>query len=153
MTNHERYQQSMREALIQADLARVNNEVPIGAVIIDNSTGNIITAARNETETRQDPSAHAEVLAIQAATKIKNNWRLSECSLIVTAEPCTMCAGIILQSRIPVIVFGCDEPKTGAVGSLYDLLSSNNVRVIRGVLAEECKTILQAFFKSRRQET
>jgi len=110
----------------------------------------IIAADHNRTETLSDPSAHAEVLVIRQLAAVQKNWRLDNAALFVTAEPCTMCAGTILQARIPLVVFGCVEPVSGAVGSCYDLLSSRNIRIIQGVLEDSCKNILQDFFKARR---
>jgi tRNA(adenine34) deaminase len=144
-------QHFMQAALAEATTASEKNEVPIGAVLVCMKEKKIISAGHNLTESLNDPTAHAEVLAIRKASEIKKNWRLDKTALFITAEPCTMCAGTILQSRISSVIFGCMEPATGAVGSCYDLLSSKNVRVIQGILEEESRNILQNFFKARRQ--
>jgi tRNA(adenine34) deaminase len=140
----------MSKALDQAALAAQLQEVPIGAVLVSINEKKIIAADHNRTETLSDPSAHAEVLVIRQLAAVQKNWRLDNAALFVTAEPCTMCAGTILQARIPLVVFGCVEPVSGAVGSCYDLLSSRNIRIIQGVLEDSCKNILQDFFKARR---
>ena len=140
----------MQAALGRAKLAFEKKEVPIGAALLDTISQRIIASAHNQTEILHDPSAHAEMIAIRAAAEQKKNWRLSDLILFVTAEPCTMCAGCILQARIQTVVFGCKEPNTGAAGSLYDLLSSSGVRVISGVLGVECQTMMSDFFLKRR---
>lgn len=142
----------MEEALLQAELAAKNNEVPIGAVV---SIGEKIVAKRyNETESQNSPCAHAEILAIQDAAKTLSNWRLTECALTVTVEPCTMCVGAILQARIPLVIFGCSEPLTGALGSRWDLsLNENgeqNFRIIRNIQGDKATSLMQSFFKKQR---
>lgn len=142
----------MRHALEQARAAESLGEVPVGAVVAVG--GEIVARAHNLTESLKDPSAHAELLAIRSATAKAENWRLSDAVLCVTLEPCSMCAGAIKLSRIPLLVFGAPDPKAGAVGSLYDLLadprSGPAPRVITGVLADECGSILTTFFSRRR---
>jgi len=142
----------MRLALIQAQLAFEQGEVPIGAVVVYN--GQVIAAAHNEKEQRKDPTAHAEVLAIQRATKVLENWRLTDAILYVTLEPCPMCAGAIIQSRLKQIVYGCADLKGGATGSVMNVLDyklwNHRVDVVAGVLEEECSGILKLFFKRLR---
>ena len=142
----------MHLALIQAQLAFEQGEVPIGAVVVYN--GQVIAAAHNEKELRKDPTAHAEVLAIQRATKILGNWRLTGAILYVTLEPCPMCAGAIVQSRLKQIVYGCADLKGGATGSVMNVLDyklwNHRVDVVAGVLEEECAGMLKLFFKRLR---
>lgn len=142
----------MQEALIEAAAAAANDEVPVGAVIAHN--GQIIARGHNTTEVDRTIIAHAELHAINAATRALNNWRLSECVLCVTLEPCTMCIGAIRLARIPTIIFGAGDSKQGAVGSLYDLTQDPRlgapVRVISGTRSAECESILRQFFKRSR---
>ena len=126
--------------------------MPIGAVIVRN--GEVIAAAGNEREQRKDPTAHAEVLAIRAASKALGGWRLPDTTLYVTLEPCAMCAGAIILARIPKVVFGAWDPKAGAGGSILDVLAqpglNHHPEVKGGVLREECAAMLSSFFASRR---
>jgi len=149
LPNHE---EQMREALKQARLSAANSEVPVGAVIIRD--GEIIASAHNETEQRRCAIAHAEILAIERASAKLSRWRLDDCQLFVTLEPCPMCIGAIVLARIPELYFGCHDPKLGAVGSLFDLSAHNfcgeKLTVYSGLLADECRGVLQDFFKSRR---
>jgi len=142
----------MRLALAQAEAAREENEVPVGAVIVHK--GRVIAQARNQREQLQDPAAHAEMIAITQAAEFLGTWRLENCTLYVTLEPCPMCAGAILQARIPTVVYGAADPKAGAVRSLYRLLEDERLNhtceVIDGVLAEPCGAILTEFFKAQR---
>ncbi len=142
----------MQEALIEAKKAAAIGEVPVGAVIAHQ--GNIISRAHNLTESEKDATSHAEVLAIRAASKILGNWRLSEATLVVTLEPCTMCAGAIKLSRIPTIVFGTLDPRAGGMGSLYDVSADPRTgpvpRVVTGVCEEECSRVLKEFFSKLR---
>lgn len=146
----------MEEALSEAEIAASLGEVPVGAVIARRlgSGIEIIATAHNEVERRSDASAHAEMLAIQRASSAGGNWRLDDCVLAVTLEPCTMCAGAIKLARIPVVVFGADDPVMGAFGSLYDLSDlaarSPAPRIISGILAEKCSAVLKDFFETRR---
>ena len=149
--NHE---PMMQHALTQAEAALAEDEVPVGAVIVRH--GRLIAAAHNQRETLKDPTAHAEIIAItQAATAI-GNWRLDDCTLFVTLEPCPMCAGAIVQARIPHVVFGATDPKGGAVQSLFTLLDdprlNHRATVIGGILAEPCGDILSRFFQRMRKE-
>ena len=142
----------MQMALEQARQAEAEDEVPVGAIIVHR--GRVIAAAHNQREQLRDPTAHAEMLAItQAATAI-NDWRLEDCGLYVTLEPCPMCAGAIVQSRIPLVVYGATDAKAGAVSSLYHLLNDERLNhrsdVISEVLAPECGRLLTEFFARKR---
>jgi len=147
---HEIY---MRAALQQAELALSENEVPVGAVIVRNER--IIAAAYNQREQLRDPTAHAEMIAITQAAEAVGGWRLLECTLYVTLEPCPMCAGAILQARIPSLVYGAADPKAGAVSSLFRLLGdarlNHRTEVVPSVLDEDCGRILSEFFSQRRR--
>jgi tRNA(adenine34) deaminase len=127
--------------------------VPIGAVVVD-AEGRELAAACNAREALGDPTAHAEVLALRAAAAVRGEWRLPGCTLAVTIEPCTMCAGAIGLARVERVVFGAWEPKTGAVGSLWDVLRDrrqiHRPEVVAGVLAKECAALVEAFFADRR---
>ena len=142
----------MRLALQQAQQAQVEDEVPVGAIILNQDR--IIAAAYNQREQLHDPTAHAEMIAITQAAEAIGDWRLEHCTMYVTLEPCPMCAGAIIQSRIPRIVYGATDPKAGAVTSLYSLLTdtrlNHTVQVTGGVLAEDCGRILTNFFRSKR---
>ena len=142
----------MREALSEAEHARALGEVPVGAVLVHN--GNIIARAHNEVELRGDATRHAEMLAIERGCKELGDWRLSDTSLVVTLEPCPMCIGAMLLSRIPRLYFGCYDPRQGAVGSVFDLsnhpLLPASITVYRELLADECRAKLQEFFKDTR---
>jgi tRNA(adenine34) deaminase len=144
----------MKLALDQAEAAAVVDEAPIGAVIVHNER--VIAVARNEREALRDPTAHAEMIAITQAAAALENWRLAGCTLYVTLEPCPMCAGAIVQARIPRVVYGAVDPKAGAVRSLYRLLEdprlNHRCEVIEGVLAEQCGRVLSEFFKCKRLE-
>jgi tRNA(adenine34) deaminase len=143
----------MQEALAEAATAAKHNEVPVGAVIAHGDK--IIGRGHNTTETDKTVIAHAEIHAINAATKVLDNWRLAECVLCVTLEPCTMCLGAIRLARIPTLIFGAGDSKQGAVGSLYDLSQDPRLgtvpRVISNVRALECEALLQIFFSMRRK--
>lgn len=144
----------MRAALAVAQDALASGDVPVGAVIV-NKGGEIIATGHNERELHQDPTAHAEIVAIRRATEIVGQWRLEDHMLVVTLEPCAMCAGAITQSRISTLVFGAWDEKAGAVGSAWDLLrdprSLFKVEVHAGVLAEECSDILKEFIQGVRK--
>lgn len=148
------YERAMRAALERAKFGEVaSGDVPVGAVIL-NSKGEIVAMGNNQRELLRDPIAHAEMVAIRAASKSMGSWRLEECTLVVTLEPCAMCAGAIMQSRIPRVVFGAWDEKAGAAGSVWDLLrdprSLFKVEVITDVLADECRALLQEFFSKQR---
>jgi tRNA(adenine34) deaminase len=146
---HERF---MRLALEQAQAALAADEVPVGAVIVHGER--VIAAAHNQRETLRDPTAHAEMIAITQAAEALRDWRLEGCALYVTLEPCPMCAGAILQARLPLVVYGATDPKAGAVRSLYQLLSDPRLnhccQVVPGVLALPCGEILTQFFARQR---
>ena len=143
----------MLQALESAKLASEHGDVPVAALVLD-ASGNTIGAGRNERELRGDPTAHAEVLALRAAAEHTGDWHLESTTLVVTLEPCAMCAGAILQARVPVVVFGAWDEKAGAAGSVYDLLRDrrlpHRVEVFAGVLAEESSAMLKAFFEAKR---
>lgn len=142
------YNKFMTEALKLARYACSINEVPIGAVIVYKDE--IIASAHNEVEKSNDPTAHAECLAIRRAGEKRGDWRLNECALFVTLEPCTMCIGAIKLARIPLLVFGAFDPKIGAVGSIYDLSVNTEIRVVSNVCEHECRKVLQDFFANKR---
>ena len=147
-------QAGMRLALAQAGQALEHGDVPIGAVVVRWADGSVIGAGHNERELREDPTAHAEVLALRAAAAAGGSWRVLAATLYVTLEPCAMCAGAIVLARIPRIVFGCADPKAGAAGSVLDVLAvpqlNHRPEVRGGVLADECSEQLRAFFRARR---
>ena len=142
----------MRLALKEAGLAFQMGEVPVGAVVVKD--GRVISSSHNLREISKDPSAHAEILVIRDATKISDSWRLTGLTLYVTKEPCIMCAGALVNSRIARLVYGCRDEKAGGVDSLYQILNdkrlNHQVEVVPGVLDEECAAILRNFFKERR---
>ena len=143
--------QAMDLAIGQAMLSGI--DVPVGAVILD-SSGEVIASAHNQRELTGDPTAHAELLAIQQIGKAKGDWRLEDLTLVVTLEPCVMCAGAIVAARIPKVVFGAFDERVGAAGSRYDLLRDgrlgNPVEVIAGVKELECSKLLKDFFEAKR---
>ena len=147
------YEQWMRDAIADARLALATGDVPVSAFVVD-TDGNRIGTGRNERELRQDPTAHAEVLAIRDAAASVGDWHLSGATLVVTLEPCVMCAGAIVAARIPRLVFGAWDEKAGAVGSKYDVLRdrrlNHTVEVIAGVEAKACSALLLEFFQSKR---
>ena len=142
----------MGKALELARQATEKGEVPVGAVVI--KEGNLVAAAHNLREQSGNPVAHAEMLAIQSAAKKLGNWRLTETTLYVTLEPCPMCAGAIILARIPRVVFGAADPKSGAAGSLYNIVQderlNHKVELLSGVCAEESSALLRTFFENRR---
>ena len=148
------HDQAMREAIAQARLAQALDEVPIGCVIVHDPTDRIIAAGFNRREIDRDPTAHAEIIALRTAGQNLGDWRLSDCTLVVTLEPCPMCAGAIVNARVPRLVYGCPDPKAGAVRTLFQLCEdsrlNHRVQVTAGVLAEECSTLLTDFFKAQR---
>lgn len=143
----------IRWALAEARLAPATRDVPIGAVVVDRS-GAVIGCGHNEREATGDPTAHAEIVALRAAATVVGSWNLAGCTLAVTVEPCTMCAGAAVAARLDAVVFGCWEPKTGAAGSLWDVLRdrrlTHRVEVRAGVLADECAGLLTEFFAQQR---
>jgi tRNA(adenine34) deaminase len=146
------HEEAMRIALEEAKLAAAKGDVPVGAVVLHN--GEIIAQRHNEREASNDPTAHAEVLALQDASKRLNDWRLSECTLVVTLEPCVMCAGATQSARIGRLVYGAANFEAGATATLYNVMSDprlgHNPPVEHGVLAEESAALLKEFFASKR---
>ena len=142
----------MRLAYDQAERAFEAGEVPVGAVIVQG--GQVVAEAHNQRETLNDPTAHAEMIAITQAAESLGTWRLLECTLYVTLEPCPMCAGAIVQARIPRVVYGADDPKAGACVSLYQITADKRLNhqalITAGVMQEECRRILQDFFARQR---
>jgi len=142
----------MRLALREAERALEHEDVPIGAVIVHE--GEVLAAAHNERELRHDPTAHAETITLREASRSLGSWRLVDCVLYVTLEPCAMCAGAIVLARVPRVVFGTTDPKAGAAGSVLDVLAeprlNHRPEVAGGLLAPECAALLQEFFGSRR---
>lgn len=143
----------MQMALDQADQARRSGEVPVGAVIV--RQGRVVAAAHNQREQLRDPTAHAEMIAITQAAESVGDWRLEHCALYVTLEPCPMCAGAILQSRLPQVIYGATDPKAGAVHSLFHLLDDERLNhrceVVHGILAQPCGELLTEFFREQRR--
>lgn len=147
------YDELMLEALVLAREAMATGEVPVGALVIS-PTGEIVGRGKNLREIDNDPTAHAEIVALREASESQENWRLDDHVLVVTLEPCAMCAGAIAQSRIKTVLFGAWDDKAGAVGSVWDILrdprSPHKVEVIAGIKAEECVALLAEFFKGIR---
>jgi tRNA(adenine34) deaminase len=143
----------MRLALREAERAREHEDVPIGAVLVRD--GELLAAAHNERELRQDPTAHAEILALREAARALGSWRVLGATLYVTLEPCAMCAGAIVLARVPRVVYGATDPKAGACGSVLDVLAdarlNHRPEVLSGLLAPECGQLLSDFFASRRR--
>jgi len=148
------YEKAMRVALERAKFGELaSGDVPVGAVML-NKDGAIISMGNNQRELLKDPLAHAEIVAIKSASRSIGSWRLEECTLVVTLEPCAMCAGAIMQARIPRVVFGAWDEKAGAAGSMWDLLRDpralHKVEVVTGVLELECAGVLKDFFSKQR---
>ncbi|MGB8020373.1 MAG: tRNA adenosine(34) deaminase TadA [Candidatus Nanopelagicales bacterium] len=148
-----RDEQAMRLALAEAARALPAGDVPVGAVVLD-PDGEVLGRGFNRREVDADPTAHAEVLALRAAAAARGRWRLDGCSLVVTLEPCTMCAGAAVLARVDRLVFGAFDPKAGAVGSLWDIVRdprlNHRPEVVAGVLAAECAAVLRDFFAQHR---
>lgn len=146
----------MEQALVLAAEAAAEGEVPVGALVVD-AHGAVLGQGANCRESASDPVAHAEILAIQAAARALRNWRLEKTTLYVTQEPCPMCAGAIVNARISRLVYGCDNPKAGAVRTLYQLVEdprlNHRVEVTSGVMADECGKILTGFFSALRNSS
>jgi tRNA(adenine34) deaminase len=144
----------MRQALAEARESALSGEVPIGAVLVHE--GRILARAGNRTIRDCDPTAHAEIVALREAARIIGNYRLADTTLYVTIEPCSMCAGAMIQARVPRLVYGAAEPRGGAVRSCFEVLShpdlNHRVQVTSGVLASECSEVIQTFFAARRQQ-
>ena len=143
----------MEQALAEAELAADEDEVPVGAVIVSLQQG-VIARAHNQRERLHDPTAHAEMIAITQAAQALGAWRLEGCALYVTLEPCPMCAGAAVQARLPLVAYGCADPKAGACDSLYRITSdprlNHRAQVVAGVLGERCAAALSAFFRGKR---
>jgi len=144
----------MKLAIEQAQVAEDNGDVPIGAIIVFENQ--IIGKAYNQREQLNDPTAHAEIIALTQAAAFLESWRLLGCTIYVTLEPCPMCAGALVLARMDRLVYGCDDPKTGACGSLYNIVRderlNHRLEVTPGVLAAECSALLQGFFQRRRTQ-
>jgi tRNA(adenine34) deaminase len=144
----------MSRALALAARAAEMGEVPVGAIVYRTATGQVLSEGFNRREIDKDPSAHAEYVAIQAACKAIGDWRLNDCTLVVTLEPCAMCAGLIVNARVGRLVFGAADPKAGAVRSLFRLADdprlNHRAEIIPGVRASECSSLLRDFFRSLR---
>jgi tRNA(adenine34) deaminase len=155
MSNTKGDKRFMKVAIEQAGIAEENGDVPIGAVIVYKEQ--IIGKAYNQREQLKDPTAHAEIIALTQAAAALDNWRLNGCTMYVTLEPCPMCAGALVLARMDRLVYGCDDPKTGAVKSLYNIVQderlNHRLEVTSGVLANECAQLLQQFFLNRRGKT
>jgi tRNA(adenine34) deaminase len=153
MLSYEKRDALMARAVAEARLATAGGDVPVGAVIT-NSAGEIIATGHNHREADNDPTGHAELAVIREASRVTGSWRLSDCVLVVTLEPCVMCAGAILAARIPTVIFGAWDSKAGAAGSVYDVLRdrrlNHQVEVITGVREEECAALLTEFFRAER---
>jgi tRNA(adenine34) deaminase len=147
------FEPAMRAALAEAAAAADTGDVPVGAVVLD-PAGAMIARARNRREADGDPTAHAEILAIRAAARATGSWRLDGLTLVVTLEPCTMCAGAVTMARLSRLVYGAADPRAGAVGSLWDVVRDQRLvpvpEVIGGVLADECLNVIRTFFSERR---
>ncbi|MGE5611499.1 MAG: tRNA adenosine(34) deaminase TadA [Bacillota bacterium] len=146
----------MRQALqLAAEAARLD-EVPIGCIVVHDPTGTVVGSGYNRREIDHDPTAHAEIMAMRQAGQVLGHWRLLDCTLVVTLEPCPMCAGAIVNARIPRLVYGCEDPKAGAVRTLYQICEdarlNHRVQVTGGVLAEECGQVLRDFFRQKREK-
>jgi tRNA(adenine34) deaminase len=144
----------MRLALAEAEVARSLGEAPIGCLIVHDPSGAIVGRGYNRREFDRDPTAHAEIVALRAAGQAVKHWRLLDCTLYVTLEPCPMCAGAIVNARVPRLVYGCTDPKAGAVRTLFQICDdprlNHRVEVSGGVLAEECAQMLREFFRAQR---
>jgi tRNA(adenine34) deaminase len=153
MAEYDDWAGAMRQALDEARAARSTYDVPIGAVVLDRD-GRTIGRGRNAREAAGDPTAHAEVIALREAGRSRGEWRLDGCTLVVTLEPCTMCAGAAVLSRLDRVVFGPFDEKAGAVGSLWDVVRDRRLNhrpeVVSGVLADECSALLLEFFDAQR---
>ena len=149
----DQYSTWMREAIADAHLALATGDVPVAALVID-ADGTVIGRGHNERELHQDPTGHAEIVAIREAAAAVGEWRLHGCTLVVTLEPCTMCAGAVVLSRLDRVVYGAHDPKAGAVGSLWDVVRDRRLNhrpeVVTGVRADESSALLEAFFTQHR---
>jgi len=148
------YDAVMRLAIAEARLTTGTADVPVGAVVVD-ASGQVVGRGRNVREAEADPVGHAEVRALREAATALGGWRLTGCTLVVTLEPCTMCAGALVLARVTRLVYGAEDPKAGAVGSLWDVVRDRRLNhrpeVVGGVLADECAEVLRAFFRAQRR--
>ncbi len=144
----------MTAAIGQAQIARDNGDVPVGVVIVHENQ--IIAKGYNQRDQLNDSTAHAEIIALTAACDYIGNWRLNDCTIYVTLEPCPMCAGALVLARLDRLVYGCDDPKAGACGSLYNIVQddrlNHRIEITKGILAEQCSALLTEFFQNRRKE-
>ncbi|MGA2439553.1 MAG: tRNA adenosine(34) deaminase TadA [Tepidisphaeraceae bacterium] len=144
----------MQEAIAEADAALAIEEVPVGCVILHVPTDRVIARGHNRRESHGDPTAHAEILALRDAAAELGTWRLSECAMAVTLEPCPMCAGAIVNARLGRLVYGCDDPKAGAIRTLFNICDdprlNHRVQIAAGVMSEKCAQLLRDFFKAQR---
>ena len=151
---HPLHERAMGQALAEAETAFAEDEVPVGAVVLDLESGLVIAAAHNQREQLQDPTAHAEMIALTQAARAVGSWRLDRCALYVTLEPCPMCAGGVVNARVPLVVYGCPDPKAGACDTLFRLASdprlNHRARIVSGVRAAECAALLSRFFQAKR---
>jgi tRNA(adenine34) deaminase len=149
------HRHQMEEALKLASAAGRQGEIPVGAIITDKD-GNFIASGENRKEREKDPTAHAEIIAIRAASRKLNNWHLNDCTLYVTLEPCPMCAGAIIAARIGLLIYGADDPKTGVIRSVANfpdsVFSNHRLSVIEGILEKECREMLRDWFQKRRSK-
>lgn len=154
MSSAKEDEQFMRTAIEAAHIAEENDDVPIGAVIVHEDR--IIAKAYNQREQLKDPTAHAEIIALTQAAEFIQSWRLHDCTIYVTLEPCPMCAGALVLARMDRLVYGCEDPKTGACSSLYNIVQderlNHRLEVTKGVLENQCSQLLQSFFQKRRKE-
>ncbi|MBK8254627.1 MAG: nucleoside deaminase [Polyangiaceae bacterium] len=144
----------MRLALIEAEEAARVGDVPVGAILLD-ANGTVVARGRNRREAERDPTAHAEIDVIRGAARLRDDWHLNGCTLFVTLEPCPMCAGAAVNARIARVVFGCTDPKAGAVTTLFQIGTdprlNHRFSVVGGILADECAALLKSFFAERRK--
>jgi tRNA(adenine34) deaminase len=151
---HDDLDRLMGLALDEAHAARAHGDVPVGAVVVRMDTGEVLAQRHNERELTGDPTAHAEILALRDAARATDSWRLDDCTLVVTLEPCPMCAGAAIAARLATVAFGAPDPKAGALGSLYNLGAdprlNHELTVVDGVRADECAALLSEFFAERR---
>jgi tRNA(adenine34) deaminase len=154
MSEPERFDEWMAVALDEATAALAHDDVPVGAVVVDTTTGAIVARRHNERERAGDPTAHAEMLALRDAAAHHGGWRLDAHALVVTIEPCIMCAGAAWAARVPLVVFGAADPRAGASGSLYNFAAdprlNHTARIVAGVRAKEAAQLLERFFAGRR---
>jgi len=148
------HDQAMLLAIAQAEQAMRLGEVPVGCIILDTDGNTVLASAHNRRHAHPDPTAHAEIHALRQAAQARGHWRLTGCTLVVTLEPCPMCAGALVNARCAQVVYGCADPKAGAVRTLYNLCDdprlNHRLQVVSGVMAERCAQLLQDFFRAQR---